>query len=165
MDDNISKKIEILEKWLTENLDNGNLLCESSYNIAYKIVNLLEAYSFERSIQPVARPPIVCLCGSTRFYEHFQRINFEKEMVGEIVLSVGFYPHSTNKMRGENISITPAQKAMLDEVHKRKIDLADYIYVLNIGGYIGESTRSEIEYAILHNKPVIYHETIQHLIK
>jgi nucleoside 2-deoxyribosyltransferase len=50
----------------------------------------------------------------------------------------------------------PALKARLDELHKRKIDLADYVLVLNVGGYIGRSTRSEIAYAAAHGKPVIY---------
>lgn len=49
---------------------------------------------------------------------------------------------------------------MLDELHKRKIDLADYVYVLNVNGYIGSSTRSEIDYAIAHGKPIIYFEAV-----
>ena len=49
-------------------------------------------------------------------------------------------------------------KEMLDDMHKRKIDMADSIYVINVGGYIGESTRSEIEYAKANNKPVRYME-------
>lgn len=43
-------------------------------------------------------------------------------------------------------------KIMLDDMHKRKIDMADEIYVINVGGYIGESTNSEIEYAKQNNK-------------
>ena len=49
-------------------------------------------------------------------------------------------------------------KEMLDDMHKRKIDMADEIFVVNVGGYIGSSTRSEIEYAIVHGKPVRYLE-------
>lgn len=49
-------------------------------------------------------------------------------------------------------------KKMLDDMHKRKIDLADSIYVINVGGYIGESTRSEIEYAEQNGKKIIYLE-------
>lgn len=44
--------------------------------------------------EPPARPRVVCLCGSTRFYDEFQRANYERTMAGEIVLSVGFYPHA-----------------------------------------------------------------------
>ncbi len=104
------------------------------------------------------RPEIVCLCGSTRFYDAFQRMNYELTMQGKIILSVGFYPHSQVQAHGEQIGCTAEQKATLDELHKRKIDLADRVLVLNVGGYIGDSTRSEIEYAQAHDKPVEYLE-------
>lgn len=100
------------------------------------------------------KPRIVCLCGSTRFYKAFQEANYRETMDGKIVLSVGFYPHAQTEMHGEQIGITPEQKHALDELHKRKIDLADEILVLNVGGYIGESTRSEVYYAVAHNKLV-----------
>jgi hypothetical protein len=102
------------------------------------------------------RPRIVCLCGSTKFYEHFQRVNYEETMAGRIVLSVGFYPHSSVKAHGEKLGCTEQQKKKLDKLHKRKIDLADEILVINVKGYIGESTRSEIEYAKKHSKKVRY---------
>jgi hypothetical protein len=101
----------------------------------------------------------VCLCGSTRFYEDFQRANYEETMAGNIVLSVGFYPHAQREMHGEQAGCTPEQKIALDELHKRKIDLADEVLVLNVGGYIGESTRSEIEYARKYGKQIRYLET------
>ena len=53
-----------------------------------------------------------------------------------------------------------ATKAMLDDMHKRKIDMADEIYVINVEGYVGESTRSEITYALTHGKKVRYLENI-----
>lgn len=106
---------------------------------------------------PPSRPPIVVLCGSTRFYDEFQRANYELTMAGRIVLSVGFYPHNP-QVHGEAVGCTPEQKVSLDELHKRKIDLADQVLVLNVGGYIGESTRSEIDYAVRHGKPVRYLE-------
>lgn len=105
-------------------------------------------------------PKIVCLCGSTRFYDAFQRANYEETMKGHIVLSVGFYPHSSEIAHGEAIGCTDAQKVMLDELHKRKIDIADEVLVLNVGGYIGASTRSEIEYAQTLNQPIRYLEPI-----
>ena len=114
-----------------------------------------------------AKPKIVCLCGSTRFYEQFQKSNYEETMAGRIVLSVGFYRPSAEsegerkryEHHGENIGCTPEQKIALDVLHKQKIDLADEVLVLNVGGYIGESTRSEIEHAIKTGKPVRYLET------
>lgn len=79
-------------------------------------------------------------------------------MQGKIVLTVGFYPHAQEQAHGQQIGCTPEQKAALDELHKRKIDLADRVLVLNVGGYIGESTRGEIEYATRIGKPVEYLE-------
>ena len=105
------------------------------------------------------RPRVVCLCGSTRFYEQFQKANFEDTMAGRIVLSVGFFPHSAEQAHGEKLGVTPEQKERLDELHKRKIDLADEVFVLNVGGYIGSSTSSEIEYAEKRGKPIRYLET------
>ena len=104
-------------------------------------------------------PPVVCLCGSTRFYDQFQQANYDLTMRGEIVLSVGFYPHAkAQRGHGEGVRHDSAAKVALDELHKRKIDLADYVLVLNPGGYIGKSTRSEIAYAAAHGKPVRYLE-------
>lgn len=107
-------------------------------------------------------PPIVCLCGSTRFYEEFQRANFRETMAGKIVLTVGFYPHAecSKEAHGEDVGITAADKRNLDDLHKRKIDLADEVLVLNVGGYIGNSTRSEIEYANGQGKTIRYLEPI-----
>lgn len=104
-------------------------------------------------------PEVVCLCGSTRFYEAFQQANYDLTMAGKIVLSVGFYPHSkTESGHGEGVGHDSAEKVALDELHKRKIDLADSVLVLNIDGYVGSSTRSEIDYAVKLNKPVAYLE-------
>lgn len=106
----------------------------------------------------MSRPTIVCLCGSTRFYEAFQEANYRLTMKGKIVLTVGFYPHASREAHGQDIAITPQQKLQLDELHKRKIDLADEVFVLNQDGYIGESTASEIAYALAQGKPVAYLE-------
>lgn len=100
------------------------------------------------------RPRIVCLCGSTRFKQAFEEANWNETLGGNIVLSVGCFMHADSK------PITMPQKFALDELHKRKIDLADEVLVLNVGGYIGQSTRSEIEYAEAHGKPVRYLEAI-----
>lgn len=108
-----------------------------------------------------AKPEIVCLCGSTRFYDEFQQANYDLTMQGKIVLSVGFYPHAKAKHgHGEGVGHDSVEKLALDELHKRKIDLADEIYVLNVGGYIGESTRGEIAYAKAMGKRIKYMEAI-----
>ena len=95
--------------------------------------------------------PVVTLCGSTRFKEDFERMNKELTLQGNIVISVGCFGHAGDVFTEEH-------KEMLDDIHKRKIDMADYIYVINKDKYIGASTRSEIEYAILHDIPVRYME-------
>jgi hypothetical protein len=110
----------------------------------------------------IGRPRVVCLCGSTRFYEEFQRANFRETMLGRIVLSVGFFANSPGRMvheHGEGVGITPEEKVLLDELHKRKIDLADEVLVLNVNGYVGDSTRSEIEYAAANQKPIRWLES------
>ncbi len=97
------------------------------------------------------KPTIICLCGSTRFYRAFDDWNYRFTLAGYIVLSIGC---NTKSDRG--LGITEEQKAQLDALHKRKIDLADEVFVLDVGGYIGESTRSEIEYAKAHGKKLWY---------
>lgn len=105
------------------------------------------------------RPEIVVLCGSTRFYDEFQQANYDLTMAGKIVLSVGFYPHAKAKHgHGEGVGHDSVEKVALDELHKRKIDLADRVLVLNVGGYIGDSTRGEILYAREHDKDIDFLE-------
>lgn len=92
------------------------------------------------------RPIIVCLCGSTKFKEEFIEFiaaNFRETMAGRIVLSVGWFSHTD----GEIYTPTKEEKKMLDDLHLRKIDLADEVLIINLGGYIGESTRREWQYA------------------
>lgn len=97
-------------------------------------------------------PPIVCLCGSTKFEEEFTRENLRLTLEGNIVLSVGCFTHA----RDNEMCIDEEQKIALDALHKRKIELADSIFVINPGGYVGTSTRSEIEHARAHGKEVKY---------
>lgn len=96
---------------------------------------------------------IVTLCGSTRFKEQYLEAQKRLTLEGNIVISVGLFGHS-----GDDEVWTEGAKAMLDDMHKRKIDLADEIFVVNVDGYIGESTRSEIEYAKANGKVVKYLE-------
>jgi hypothetical protein len=107
------------------------------------------------------RPEIVCLCGSTRFYDAFQKANYDLTMAGKIVLSVGFYPHAQAEHgHGEGVGHDSLEKIKLDQLHKRKIELADRVFVLNVGGYIGDSTRSEIEHAQETGRPISYLEAV-----
>lgn len=96
------------------------------------------------------RPTIVCLCGSTRFVDTFVQAYADETDAGRIVLSVGrFKPvHGWDEKK----------KAELDELHLRKIDLADEVLILNVGGYIGESTRHELDYAKRIGKTVRFLE-------
>lgn len=113
---------------------------------------------FAGEFHPAERPRIVCLCGSTRFKDAFDEANYQETMAGRIVLSVGFLMHATGNRHGEGVGCTPEQKIALDELHKRKIDLCDEVLVLNVGGYIGNSTRSEIEYAEKIGRSIRYLE-------
>lgn len=97
--------------------------------------------------------PVITLCGSTRFKDQFLEAQKRLTLEGNIVISVGLFGHS-----GDDEVWTEGTKEMLDDMHKRKIDMADAIYVINVGGYIGSSTRSEIEYASKNGKEIIYLE-------
>ena len=101
----------------------------------------------------VGKYKVITLCGSTRFKEQFLEQQKRLTLEGNIVISVGMFGHS-----GDQEVWTEGVKDMLDDMHKRKIDMADEIFVINAGGYIGSSTRSEIEYAKATNKPVRYLE-------
>jgi hypothetical protein len=104
--------------------------------------------------------PIITLCGSTRFKDEFMEVQKRLTLEGNIVISVGLFGHSGDEEVWENMNegtLTKTKK-MLDDMHKRKIDMADEIFVINKGGYIGDSTRSEIEYAEKHNKIIKYME-------
>lgn len=133
----------------------------------------------EVTVKP--RPKVVCLCGSTRLKQAFIEANFRETMAGKIVLSVGLYSHAD----AEAYAPTEAEKAALDELYLRKIDMADEVLVLNVKTncctdcgkpckvsdwcnsdccvsdvaerpYIGESTRREIAYAKAHGKTIRY---------
>ena len=101
----------------------------------------------------IAQYPIITLCGSTRFKEQFLEAQKRLTLAGNIVISVGLFGHS-----GDDEVWTEGTKEMLDDMHKRKIDMADGIYVINVGGYIGQSTRSEIDYARSQGKTVEFLE-------
>ncbi|NMA51040.1 MAG: hypothetical protein GX951_04240 [Mollicutes bacterium] len=103
----------------------------------------------------MTRYNIITLCGSTRFKDAFIKAQKELTLKGNIVMSVGLFGHSGDNEVWENMGAT---KEMLDDMHKRRIDMSDEIFVINVGGYIGESTRSEIEYARKRKKKISYLE-------
>ena len=105
--------------------------------------------------------PVITLCGSTRFREAFEEANKRLTLEGFIVISVGLYGHSGDREVWEQMDegTLTRTKEMLDDMHKRKIDMADAIFVINVGGYIGDSTASEIAYAVKTGKEVFYLES------
>lgn len=108
----------------------------------------------------VKKYKVITLCGSTKFKDEFLKVQKELTLKGNIVISVGLFGHSGDKEVWENMDegTLTKTKEMLDDMHKRKIDMADEIFVINVNGYIGESTKSEIEYAIKNGKKVNYLE-------
>lgn len=114
----------------------------------------------ESAISPTGsqRPKIVCLCGSTRFWQAFRDEGLRLTLQGVIVLSIGVCAPDSITFAHPDSPETRLQKARLDVLHLHKIDLADEILVLNVGGYIGESTEREIVYAESLGKPVRYLE-------
>ena len=92
------------------------------------------------------RPEIVCICGSTRFADEMRAANRDLTFAGVIVVA----PGEAGEVIGDE------QKAALDALHLRKIDLADRVLIVNPGGYIGESTSREIAYAQASGKPISF---------
>ena len=98
---------------------------------------------------------IIALCGSIKFKDKFIKIQEKLTLDGNIVLTPNFF----NGIKKEEID--KRMKKMLDEMHKQKINMSDEIYVINVGGYIGESTKNEIEYAKEKGKRISYLESIK----
>ena len=110
----------------------------------------------------VGKYKVITLCGSTRFKEQFMEAQKRLTLEGNIVISVGLFGHAGDQevWDGMDEGTLSKTKEMLDDMHKRKIDMADEIYVINVGGYIGDSTRSEIQYAEEHGKRIRYYEKV-----
>ena len=93
---------------------------------------------------------IITICGSTRFKDEMMQVAEQLTMDGHIVLMPMVFHHSDDKQ------LTIEEKIRLDNLHKEKIDMSDGIFVVNVDGYIGESTYGEIDWAMRHKKPVWY---------
>ena len=115
-----------------------------------KVVSLLYLKEIKNMINGFK---VITLCGSTRFKEEFLEAQKRLTLEGNIVISVGLFGHS-----GDDVVWTESVKDMLDRQHLAKIDLADEIYVINVDGYIGDSTRREIAYAEYKGKSIAYLE-------
>ncbi len=98
-------------------------------------------------------PTIVCLCGSGRFQKQFEEAEFNETISGKIVRTIGC--NTKDISRNTNLSHL---KPMLDELNKRKIDLSNEVLILNVNGYIGESTKNELNYAKSQHKRIRYLE-------
>lgn len=116
-----------------------------------QVIALAEALglTITRPEPRTSRPPVVCICGSTRFRSEITEANYRETIAGRIVLAPGVYGHDGDPMTEED-------KVRLDQLHFAKIDLADEILVVDPDGYIGQSTAREITYAHEHGKPVRY---------
>ncbi|MHA2086570.1 MAG: hypothetical protein ACXABD_22750, partial [Candidatus Thorarchaeota archaeon] len=146
------KAIELLEEKVaigSAGADNQDYQIPFTIRDAFTVIGLL------KSEPEPERPHIVCLCGSTRFMDAFFAAGWKFALEGKIVLSVGVCKH-VDHHGAEALGQDVADR--LDELHLRKIDLADSVFVLNVGGYIGESTSKEIEYAEQLGKPIEYLE-------
>ncbi len=99
------------------------------------------------NVHPAAS--VVTICGSTRFRDDIARVNRELTLAGYVVLAPGVFVHDGDQ-------VTDRDKERLDRLHLTKIDLASWIYVVNPGGYIGDSTRREIAYSTSTGKPAWY---------
>lgn len=95
---------------------------------------------------------IVCLIGSTKFKEAFEKANKEESLKGNIILTVAMFGHL------EGLDMDSDAKRIFDKIHLDKINLSDEVLVLNVNGYIGESTKKELEYAIKKSKKIRYLE-------
>lgn len=132
--------------------EEGQLARSTDVNVTNTYDHACRGNTIHRTLK---RPPIVCLCGSTRFIKAFHVANLKETLAGKIVLSIGcdFKSDHDLLLAGE---LTTHNKERLDGLHLSKIALADEALFLNVGGYMGESTRRELEYARSLGKIIRY---------
>ena len=109
-------------------------------------------------VLPKDFPEIVCLCGSSRFIESFAVLAWEFEKQGRIALGLHLLPASYPTKVADHIAEAEGVTDILNNLHLRKIDLADAVFIVNVNGYIGTDTRREIAYAKQLGKPITYLE-------
>lgn len=93
---------------------------------------------------------VITLCGSSKYEQEFKLANAYLSLKGNVVISLGIFGHS-NK-----IEFKEEQKILLDDIHKQKIDISDEIFVIDVDKYIGMSTKSEIDYAMIRMMKIRY---------
>ena len=157
-------KIETLKSYLDEGIRLLNDICLKDKGVMpFDGAHMLKIrYWSEGGLRKLLRDgavekpkgyKVITLCGSTRFKDAFLETQKRLTLEGNIVISVGLFGHC-----GDDEVWAQGTKEMLDDMYKRKIDMADEVFVINVGGYIGESTRSEIDYAVATGKKVCYLE-------
>lgn len=121
--------------------------------------NYLQAMRLQNKIRQEmeSKPKLICYCGSIRVaIEAFKKVEYDSVMAGDIALLPCCMYVDIEREFGKDSDY----KIKADDLHKKKIDICDEVFVLNVGGYIGESTRSEINYAEKIGKPIKYLEPI-----
>jgi hypothetical protein len=145
-----------------EERESGNT-AGNRYRLVYETVRIMAAALSGEQPQKIMEDwgmkikyPVVTLCGSTRFKDEFMDMQKKLTLQGCIVISVGLFGHSGDLEVWEHMDegTKTRTKLMLDDMHKEKIDMADEIFVVNPGGYIGDSTWSEICYARMTEKKI-----------
>lgn len=126
-----------------------------------KVDFVMDTHPVHVTLSPVedperSRPTIVCLCGSTRFLDAYKKASLEETIEGKIVLSIGCDMRTDKFFVGMSEVAEEKIKEQLDELHLRKIDLADEVLILNVDGYVGKSTLREIAYAKKQGKRIRY---------
>ena len=131
---------------------------KASHAIADRMVEAWNEYRDAAAVAPPPdRPEIICLCGSSRFVSEMAVIAWGFEKDGKIAMGLHLMPESYGAP-ADHLAEAEGVAEQMDELHLRKIDLADRVFVVNVGGYIGDSTRREIEYAAQQGKPIVYLE-------
>lgn len=145
-----------------DHLDGINFIEKVISNNGFATKENIEKYRLRDKEYNENKYKVITLCGSTKFKDEFIKVQRELTLQGNIVISLSLFEHSGDSEVWENMDegTSTKTKKMLDEMHRRKIDMSDEIFVINVGGYIGDSTKNEIEYAKRKGKIVKYLEEI-----
>lgn len=152
MSEQIIKTAKVLCEKFINKVETGRARSRETYAECLGLLQMINECAEDTGMD---KPIVVTLCGSTKFKQAFIDANLRETMARKIVLTVGLFSHA------DGLKLTKEEKYMLDELHKRKIDISREILVLNVGGYIGESTQSEILYAHANGKKVRYVEPVE----